>query len=45
MCIVFEGGGIFQEIYTPNFEQTKFSLEAAQQTFTQVQGLTLFNYI
>jgi flagellar hook-associated protein 3 FlgL len=28
-----------------NFEQSKVALQAAQQTFTQVQGLTLFNYI
>jgi flagellar hook-associated protein 3 FlgL len=27
------------------FEQSKVALQAAQQTFTQVQGLTLFNYI
>jgi flagellar hook-associated protein 3 FlgL len=27
------------------FEQSKIALQAAQQTFTQVQGLTLFNYI
>ncbi len=28
-----------------HFEQSKVALQAAQQTFTQVQGLTLFNYI
>lgn len=28
-----------------DFEQTKIALQAAQQTFTQVQGLNLFNYI
>ncbi|MBA6223194.1 flagellar hook-associated protein FlgL [Colwellia sp. MB02u-18] len=28
-----------------NFEQSKIALQAAQQTFTQVQGLSLFNYI
>jgi len=28
-----------------SFEQSKIALQAAQQTFTQVQGLTLFNYI
>lgn len=27
------------------FEQSKVALQAAQQTFTQVQGLSLFNYI
>jgi flagellar hook-associated protein 3 FlgL len=27
------------------FEQSKIALQAAQQTFTQVQGLNLFNYI
>jgi flagellar hook-associated protein 3 FlgL len=27
------------------FEQSKIALQAAQQTFTQVQGLSLFNYI
>ena len=27
------------------FEQSKVALQAAQQTFTQVQGLNLFNYI
>jgi flagellar hook-associated protein 3 FlgL len=27
------------------FEQSKVALQAAQQTFTQVQSLTLFNYI
>jgi flagellar hook-associated protein 3 FlgL len=27
------------------FEQSQFALQAAQQTFTQIQGLTLFNYI
>jgi flagellar hook-associated protein 3 FlgL len=28
-----------------SFEQSKVALQAAQQTFTQVQGLTLFNYM
>ena len=28
-----------------DFEQSKIALQAAQQTFTQVQGLNLFNYI
>lgn len=28
-----------------DFEQSKVALQAAQQTFTQVQGLSLFNYI
>ena len=27
------------------FEQSQVALQAAQQTFTQVQGLNLFNYI
>ena len=27
------------------FEQSKIALQAAQQTFTQIQGLNLFNYI
>ena len=28
-----------------SFEQSKVALQAAQQTFTQIQGLNLFNYI
>lgn len=28
-----------------SFEQSKVALQAAQQTFTQVQGLSLFNYL
>jgi flagellar hook-associated protein 3 FlgL len=27
------------------FEQSKMALQAAQQTFTQIQNLSLFNYI
>ena len=27
------------------FEQSKIALQAAQQTFTQIQGMSLFNYI
>jgi len=34
----------FAKAYS-TFEQSKIALQAAQQTFTQVQGLSLFNYI